>query len=146
MTAIDDLRHAVTVLKREGSAVAVRVAEGVERYIAEASAGLSLDGALGVATRSGNRPWWRAEQKARRAAAISRVAGEYFSDLSAAAAADEITRAARRERGARNDSDAARQAAAKRPAVRRRLAELAVTTEALKSARSLRRRLPQRWP
>jgi hypothetical protein len=140
------LRQAKAALEREGSAEAAWLVGVIEEYETKAPNGVTLDRAAGLVPKPGGRPWWRVEERAQREAAVKRVAEEYFSDLSAAAAADEIARAARRLRVARDDSDAARLAAAKRPAARRRLSELAVKTDALPAARQIRRALPQRWP
>jgi hypothetical protein len=146
---IDRLRRVAAALE-SGEAPAADdatwFADAVTRYALGACDGLTLDRALGLVSKPGCRPWWRIEERAQREAAVKRVAEEYFSDLSAAAAADEIARAARRLRVARDDSEAARLAAAKRPAARRRLSDLAVKTEALPAARQIRRALPQRWP
>jgi hypothetical protein len=123
-TPIDRLRRVAAALERgevPAAADAAWLASGVTRCVLGARGGATLDRELGLVAKPGGRPWWRIEERAQREAAVKRVAEEYFSDLCAAAAADEIARAARRLRVARDDSEAARVAAAKRPAARRRL-------------------------
>jgi hypothetical protein len=141
---IDRLRRIAAAL--EGGAVpaaadATWLADAITRYALGARDGLTLDRELGLVAKPGSRPWWRTEERARREASVTRVAAEYFNDLPPTAAASEILRAWNGQRVTRDDSEASRRAAAKRPAARRRLAELIGLADDLPSTRQLRRSL-----
>jgi hypothetical protein len=98
---------------------------GLERYLAEAPEGVSLEKCLGLAAPQGGRSWWREERLARRDTALRIVGAEFFADLDVSPRAEELARALRGHRMPRDDSEAARRAAAVRPAVRKRFVELA---------------------
>lgn len=98
LDAMRDLRAAAAVLEgvpNPPPAVA-RVLEGLGRYERNASAGLTLEQALGLAVGPGGKPWWRVEAKCQRDAELAALAREAFGDLDLSTAAREIARDARR--------------------------------------------------
>ena len=101
------------------------LAVGIRRYRDGALIGETLERALGLAPPPGGRTWWWREAFARRDAAVRAVDREFFSDLGISASAAEIALALGGARVPRTDTEAAREAAARRPAARRRFSELA---------------------
>lgn len=105
MTAPDRLRFVIQILRREGSAEAVRVAKDLERYLAGAADGLTLDLALGVSPEPGASPWYEIEARARRDAALRALREHHFADLSIRASARAIREFALRHRGDASSTD-----------------------------------------
>ena len=94
MSAADRLRHAVALLRQAGDADALATAADIDRYLAGAASGLTLDIALGVSPASGQTPWWEAERRETRDRAIRELREHHFSDLKIGAAARAIAQEA----------------------------------------------------
>lgn len=86
--AIARLRSLATALARIPAAA--WFAEAVARYEIEAEGGMSLDRALGLAAPAGGEPWWEAERRTRRDAAIRALREQHFADLGVTKAAQQI--------------------------------------------------------
>jgi len=96
LAAVDRLRLAAAVLRRDGSRDALQVAAEIERYLEDAPRGLTLDLALGLSPAPGQTPWWEAEAFAARNRAIRKLRDSHFGNLRITSAARAIERAARR--------------------------------------------------
>lgn len=64
--------------------------KAVARYEAEAEDGMTLDRALGLVPPPGGEPWWDAERRTRRDAAIRALREQHFADLGVTQAAKQI--------------------------------------------------------
>lgn len=98
LAAMADLRETAVVLERlpdQPPAVA-RVLGALRRYERDASTGLKLEEALGLAVGPGGKPWWRLEATRRRDAELAALAQESFSGIDLSTAAREIARDAAR--------------------------------------------------
>ncbi|MGI4944431.1 MAG: hypothetical protein ACRYHQ_28380 [Janthinobacterium lividum] len=71
-------------------------AEVLARYEAGAEDGLTLDRAFGLAPPAGGEPWWDAERRTRRDAAIRALHEQCFADLGVTKAAQQIASRGRR--------------------------------------------------
>jgi hypothetical protein len=100
------------------------LAAGLRRYREGAPLGETLERSLGLAPAVGSLPWWRREAQARRNTALRAIARELLAEFTTAAQANEIAAALRGQRLPRADTLLACRAAAVRPLIRRRLAEL----------------------
>jgi hypothetical protein len=125
--AIDDLRHVAQLLEaRHDDPAAARVAAGLRAY--EADAGRTrLDAILRLTQCGGAGPWWLAEARRQRDAALRELYEAHFPDQAPEEAAKLITRLADRRRGVRTPPrgtheelvDAALRSGAKFPKARR---------------------------
>ena len=71
-------------------------AEAFALYEAGAEDGMTLDRALGLVPSRGGEPWWAAERRSQRDAAIREVHAKHFADLGVTNAARQIAMRARR--------------------------------------------------
>lgn len=88
---IDCLRKALAILRHDGSAEVVFVADRIEKYIAGARNGERLDTALGLAPLPGATPWWEIEARAERDAVLKMLRDRHFPNLLLSEAAREIS-------------------------------------------------------
>jgi len=102
-TAIARLRRLAAALARTPDAA--WFAEAFARYEAEAQDGMTLDRALGLVPPPGGEPWWDAERRTRRDAAIRTVREQCFADLGLTRAAQQIATRGRRLQATRWDRE-----------------------------------------
>lgn len=101
--AIAYLRSLAAALARVPAAA--RFTEAVACYEAGAQDGLTLDRALGLVPPPGGEPWWEAERRTRRDAAIRAVREQCFADLGLTKAAQQIATRGRRLQTTRWDRE-----------------------------------------
>src|SRR5690242_1219935 len=76
------------------------LARRIERYLAEAHKGMTLDRALGLVPAPGQRPWWKTAALRKRDAILRKIYKARFAGLGIADAAREIARLYPRRPGA----------------------------------------------
>ena len=80
-------------------------AEAFAFYEARAEDGMTLDRALGLVPPPGGEPWWDAERRTRRDAAIRALREQCFADLGVTRAAQQIATRGRRLQATRWDRE-----------------------------------------
>lgn len=83
--SVDRLRRLISTAPAFG-ADGEWLADALRRYIAEAQSGLTMDQALGVKPKRGERPWWKRERREQLRRAAYKVADLFPSDESRAEA------------------------------------------------------------
>lgn len=85
--AIARLRRILAELEELPGEDIAQFVGALRRYEQEAPIGVSLEEALGLAPRPGERTWWRAEEQRRRDETLRQVREQFYPDLGLHAAA-----------------------------------------------------------
>lgn len=94
--SITDLRRAAALLAGMSDPAAARVAAALRRYEAEASFGVTLEQAAGLARAPGKTPWWEAEAIERRDTALRAMRDQHCAHLTITQAARQLATMGRR--------------------------------------------------